>query len=554
MKALAIAVAALACDGGKNDNQAPDKSVTPVEKHSPTKEAKAPGTDDGGPDSHTAIRALKPYPSEWGGKWFDWDALASLKTQELFVLDTRAVLCKTRAEAEREKCESRATGGTSWKGKNVTVVGDAPFDGHWRALWDSEGPDGAMASWVRAERLGKTPGREAFVAFDREKEVLEATLANEMSAEEIAKLPKDTLLVWRDVPAPRHLGVGTFFPADPARGAIAYLPTKGGKPVGIKFYEDVNAKARKGEATLYYEHACILYGGCNETSYLCPKDKKGHCDTVSILARTLGGRRTGPPIEGVEKRIPESYPKQWRRYFMPALDGVLLADRNGLHRFPLVGEEGLPAPGTVPKIEILNFNKRDLHEEYKASVDIVHGEHYRDGWGEGWLVVSKRQESKVQGDSTFVDTYLTIDHLRGNRGGEFALMRRVKAQLKACQEPGALVLDRSSVEVLDLDQDGVAEVQVGYGMQCGRNNKGKKVVGYDYKLMLLEKGDKFIIRGAFEQTGRKHKVVLQGVLDDALTPPPFRIHLERSYMKFAAKAARSRWSEIQTDEGIVPSP
>lgn len=544
--ALTMSLLSSSCGGnaGRTSQQETSHQASLVQKDS--------ASAKGSPSAIKPIRELQDFGSKWGGTWFYYGGdVASPKTQPYFVTSERAVLCLTREEAEREECENKGVGGPSRKGHVVRVVGDAPFDGHWRATWDSEGPDGVVSVWVRADRIGKHPDEKPFADFGEEEQVSAATLANGLSAEKIAKLPKGTLLLWKDIPAPAHLNSGRFFASDPLFGTIAYLPTKGGKPVAIKLFEDVNATPREGEGMLHYEHSCLVYGGCSRSSYLCEKGQEGFCDKVSILATTLGPVRTGPPMEeGPTKRIAKTYPKKWHRYFMPALEGVLLADRNGLHRFPLVGEDGLPQRRSAVSVQYLDFDVKTLPAQYKKKDSIVHGEHYRDGYGESWLVVSNSKVQSVEDDPSFFSHRITIEHMRITLGGQFEMMRTVRARLDDCMLPGTLYFDPKSVEVMDRDVDGVAEVQVGYGSRCVPKLAKNNAVKYSYKLMLLEKGEKYIIRSSFEQHGKKHKVVLKPVVDDGLKlSPHFERELSRAFGVLSRKAAKNRWSEFFSGVG-----
>lgn len=535
-----MALLGWACGGERIDSKSPT-DVAVVDKDAQVPQA--------------PVRELQDFGSKWGGTWFyDGGSSESPETQAYFVTSERAVLCVTREEAEREHCDNKGAGGPSPKGHVVRVVGDAPFDGHWRATWDSEGPDGVVSVWVRADRIGVRPDNKPFTDFDREEQVSAATLANGLSSEEIAKLPRGTLLLWKDIPAPEILNSGRFFPNDPLFGTIAYLPTNGGKPVAIKLFEDVNAAPREGEGMLHYEHSCLVYGGCSKSSYVCEEGKGGFCDKVSILARTLGAVRTGPPMgDGQTKRIAETYPRKWHRYFMPALNGVLLADRNGLHRFPLVGEEGLPQARRATSVQYLDFDEKKLPSGYKKKDPIVHGEHYRDGYGESWLVVSKSELQSTKEDASALNHRLTIDHMRITLGGQFELMRTVRARLDDCMLPGTLYFDSKSVEIMDRDADGIAEVQVGYGSRCVPKRAKDDAVAYSYKLMLLEKGAKYIIRSSFKQYGKKHKVVLKPILDDELKLSPFfERDLTRAFKSLSRKAAKNRWSEFFRGAGRLP--
>jgi hypothetical protein len=266
----------------------------------------------------TLPRALATYPEPW-------DPSTPLRreafeTRTMFVIAKRSALCPTRDGAEARECgnskEDTTKGLALGHGETVNVVGDAPFDGHWRAI--REQVDGPLPGWVRADDLAARPSMESLDRFDARADVATAMPVDGLTSEEIHALPPGTLVRWTRKRGPLLASIRRLDPADPDRSVVIYVTTKDGKPVVIDFPEDPVTGG-------FRDQVCFDYGDC-AALHIC--EEGGHCDALSLLARTTSRRASPPEVD--EDLDHEPWQKQWEGYSMPVLQGIVLADRFGL--------------------------------------------------------------------------------------------------------------------------------------------------------------------------------------------------------------------------------
>lgn len=265
------------------------------------------------------LRELAVYPEPWNPS--EPVELASLATRRMFVTAEASALCPTREQAEARECgnsvEFPEQGLALDRGEDVLVVGDAPFDGHWRAIRYQV--SGTLPAWIRADDVSERPNLDALDAFAARPDVTGAVAVDDMKAEDIHKLEPGTLVTFQRKTGLRFARHGRANSYDEEGGTMLYVPTRR-HLVAVQLVEDPEAPPRWME-----HHPCLVYGDCLTLGYVCAKE--GYCDEVSILARVTPVRV--PPPEDEEGE----WPAKWSKRYMPLLVGVAVADRFGTFEF-----------------------------------------------------------------------------------------------------------------------------------------------------------------------------------------------------------------------------
>lgn len=126
---------------------------------------------------------------------------------------------------------------------------------------------------------------------------------------------------------------------------------------------------------------------------------------------------------------------------------------------------------------------KDLRRAGQSGGDVVGAWGWSDNNGRNLLATVRQREG---GD----DVTLRVVHL-GNLAGDPKELRVMKDPgLPGCNGEGTTGFTKNSVQVRDLNRDGVAEVTVGWVARCGGSGAESRV-----KLALLSDGDKYILRG-----------------------------------------------------------
>ncbi len=317
MERLALVTLLVAC-GPPSSGREP--SVSPSADPSPS--TAAPATPPSQAATTATGRVLAGYPEPWDPS--RPVALATLPTRTMFVTAALSGLCPTRSGAEARECgnskELEDQGERLMLGQRVTVVGDAPFDGHWRAIRHQV--TGSLPAWIRADDVSDRPRMDALEAFERRADVGAALAADGMTSKEIRALRPGTLVRWT---RKRGIERGMYRSAsedDPFEGLVMFVPTKGNRAVAIELLE------HKSPDDHYVDRHSISIDVLR-LDYGCPAD--GHCDETSILARTTQ-RRTPPPEHDPEFELDPPWPERWREP-VPTLEAVVIADRFGLWEF-----------------------------------------------------------------------------------------------------------------------------------------------------------------------------------------------------------------------------
>jgi hypothetical protein len=118
----------------------------------------------------------------------------------------------------------------------------------------------------------------------------------------------------------------------------------------------------------------------------------------------------------------------------------------------------------------------------KPSAALEDAETFTDKNGTNYVVFSAKREKQT--------VELFVDHYVVPAGGKAKLLRNVKELVEECEEDLTAQFHPAALGVTDLDGDGYAEITFAYEVGCRGD-----VSPDDYKLLLLENGDKYILRG-----------------------------------------------------------
>lgn len=151
----------------------------------------------------------------------------------------------------------------------------------------------------------------------------------------------------------------------------------------------------------------------------------------------------------------------------------------------------------------------------KGAVDLAW--HWLDKNGDNYLLTSSRD---TQGDSDR-SSYLYVVH-GVCQGTSCRTLRQVKDLVEQCSEDITLDFDPSTVTVTDLDGNGYSEVAFVYRLSCRGD-----ISPNDQKLMLLENGQKYALRGS-------EKVVIDGKkVGGEMKPDPAFNKAPEAFLKYA---------------------
>lgn len=148
----------------------------------------------------------------------------------------------------------------------------------------------------------------------------------------------------------------------------------------------------------------------------------------------------------------------------------------------LVCVAGAAAADPDPVIKVDHL-KGALPPGVKASGSLDNAVYFGDKNGLNYVLFSSKGH---KGDSM----YLFLDHWVVPPGGKAKLLRTVKELLEPCDGDMDLAAHNDAFGVTDLDHDGKAEITFGYETTCRSD-----VSSATYKLLLLEDGAKYILRG-----------------------------------------------------------
>lgn len=115
---------------------------------------------------------------------------------------------------------------------------------------------------------------------------------------------------------------------------------------------------------------------------------------------------------------------------------------------------------------------------------------FSDKEGEHLIVVAETGQTKSAGkNSDMQDMEMNVYHLRKN-GENYTEVWKAQDYVRNCEFDLVLGIRPESMEVTDLDKDGIAEISFVYYLTCTSD-----VSPYQMKLLMYEGADKYALRG-----------------------------------------------------------
>ncbi len=135
----------------------------------------------------------------------------------------------------------------------------------------------------------------------------------------------------------------------------------------------------------------------------------------------------------------------------------------------------------------LKYDSKDRPSSVKFPGKAKHGVRWQDRNGDNWFIFSSTramQNGKLQVENLYGTHVAILD-------GEVKTLRSVKELKTECEDDWNASFEQRAVSILDLDKDGYGELSFGYRVTCTSD-----VSPNTYKLMVLENGEKHILRGS----------------------------------------------------------
>ncbi len=183
-----------------------------------------------------------------------------------------------------------------------------------------------------------------------------------------------------------------------------------------------------------------------------------------------------------------------------------------------------------------NYPVDGLSPKIKTEGNIQMVKSWDDANGANFLIVSRTADYEKYDKETEQDAQnaeLYVYHYTLNEMGEYKLLRKITDYIKACPLDMTLYFVDESLTITDLDKDSYAEITFVYRLACRGD-----VSGADQKLMLLEKGEKYAIRGT---CGR--------ILDEVTEKPSMTMGDEfKKAPKVLQEHAKKVWKKFENEK------
>ncbi|MFO0548398.1 MAG: hypothetical protein U0271_08430 [Polyangiaceae bacterium] len=168
----------------------------------------------------------------------------------------------------------------------------------------------------------------------------------------------------------------------------------------------------------------------------------------------------------------------------------------------------------VGSIELVPFTSAPADMPFEGS--LVKGANFRDRLGDNFVLLSRR--AAIAADGASVIRLRVYHYLRDGAGSR--LVREVKDGDQSCAFTDVTAFAADSLRVGDLDGDGVGDFSFAYTVGCSN-----EPLPEPFKLLVLESGDKYILRGT---------TVVQGY-GGGYTPDPVSSQWPAGFFDFADK-------------------
>jgi hypothetical protein len=187
-----------------------------------------------------------------------------------------------------------------------------------------------------------------------------------------------------------------------------------------------------------------------------------------------------------------------------------------------------PEPQGGKPFEVLAFDAKALPQALEVKGKLVAGARFHDVNGENFVILSMVEKVK---EDVGTSIYLHATH-HASAGGEVKTLREVKDRSEDCEFDNNTWFTENSLQITDLDKDGMGEVTFAYELLCTSD-----VSPAELKLLLLEGGDKYIIRGQTTITlpGEEGTIGGEKQVDASFEkgPPEFLKHAEAQWKKLS---------------------
>jgi hypothetical protein len=184
---------------------------------------------------------------------------------------------------------------------------------------------------------------------------------------------------------------------------------------------------------------------------------------------------------------------------------------------------GASATSDVKVSPMKTLAEADVPKDIKVPGKVVKAISFSDKNGENFVVFAKQTVKKKDQVNS---AYLTVEHVAHPDGVRKSL-RTVRDKDEDCDLDQTLEFREGALSVTDLDNDGIGEVTFAYVVSC------KSDVSPDtLKLLMIENGDKYILRGSsrVDGVGGEYKI------DPSFNagPPAFLEHAKKQWKKVKA--------------------
>lgn len=138
--------------------------------------------------------------------------------------------------------------------------------------------------------------------------------------------------------------------------------------------------------------------------------------------------------------------------------------------------------------------------KYEGS--IVKSRTWKDKNGTNHLLLTQSKVDRyTKYDEEMKAAYLYAYHFTVGTDGKLKVLRKIKDSVIDCEFDLTVRHIPEALRITDLDGDGIAEILMMYATACISD-----VSGPTLKLLLLENGDKYALRGTMVIKGRSHSV------------------------------------------------
>ncbi len=151
--------------------------------------------------------------------------------------------------------------------------------------------------------------------------------------------------------------------------------------------------------------------------------------------------------------------------------------------------------------------------------------------GDNLAVFSRREASGKKGGESFESAYLDVQHVV--LGEPPRVLRNVKDKVENCDFDLSVDFRDAALAVTDIDGDGFGELTFAYSLNCASDMSPAEL-----KLLVLENGDKYILRGStrIPKMGVDPAVGGDYKVDPSFksAPPAFLEHAKAAWLKVRA--------------------